>query len=109
MSAQITTLADQLDALRVLLLNNSPESLGSAAYEALSSHVQQFEHVDNSKRVVEWQFQRYLQWMGIDTAPLPVDDIMALQATATTAAKPVSLQRQNEDYQAHFLQVPNYT
>lgn len=65
-SAAVTSLTEQLDALRVLLLNNSPQSLGAAEFNALSRHVQQFEAVASDKDVVEWQFQRYLRWMGIE-------------------------------------------
>lgn len=65
-SAAVTSLTEQLDALRVLLLNNSPQSLGAVEFDALSRHVQQFEAVASEKDVVEWQFQRYLQWMGVE-------------------------------------------
>lgn len=67
-SAAVTSLTEQLDALRVLLLNNSPQSLGAVEFDALSRHVQQFEAVASEKDVVEWQFQRYLQWMGVAAA-----------------------------------------
>lgn len=84
-AAAVTSLTEQLDALRVLLLNNSPQSLGAVEFDALSRHVQQFEAVASEKDVVEWQFQRYLQWMGVEA---PAAAAAAADGDADDALRP---------------------
>lgn len=64
-SLPVRSLSDQLDALRVLLINNSAQTLGDTNFAQLQAHVEQYEKLDGGKETVDWQYQIYLQWMGI--------------------------------------------
>lgn len=64
-SLPVRSLSDQLDALRVLLINNSAQTLGDTNFAQLQAHVEQYEKLDGGKETVDWQYQTYLQWMGI--------------------------------------------